>query len=223
MSTKPRSIPIWGVVSATLTLGTLLSAVLATVTLDAFLEGPGPASVTTRVPGFVYANATVMKVCIVAGLVSSAIALARRVSAGRAENAPGAPDPSSQSVPVWGITSITLAPLTPLVGAVAVLTAQALAPTRASLSMIDMSQFSRYRGHRQPVLDLRRRHGGRDVTREARASSLASGAWPGHQRAPHRFVLALRVLRGWVRSRHVGAPLILILGLPTNPISISRR
>ena len=143
MSTNPKTIPIWGVLSAALTLGTLLSAILATVTLDAFLEGPGPASVTTRVPGFVYASATVMKVCIVTAVVLAVIALGRRVLAGRAENALGAPDPPKQGFPVWGITSITLAPLTPLVGAVVVLTAQALAHTPEGLSMIDLSRFSR--------------------------------------------------------------------------------
>ena len=79
------TMPIWRVVAAALTLGTLLSSVLATVTLDALLQGPGPASVTTRVPGFVYATATVMKVCIGIGLVVSVGALVGRLSAGRAE------------------------------------------------------------------------------------------------------------------------------------------
>ena len=111
--------------------------------LDAFLEGPGPASVTTRVPGFVYASATVMKVCIVAGMVLAAIGLVRRGLARGAENTPGSPDLSTLGFPVWGITSITLAPLTPLVGAVTVVIAQGLSNTPGGLSMIDLSQFSR--------------------------------------------------------------------------------
>lgn len=143
MSTNRKTIPIWGLASATLTLGTLLSSVLATVTLDAFLEGPGPASVTTRVPGLAYAIATVMKVCMGTGLVLPVIALARRVSTGRAQDGPYAPDSPALGFPVWGFTSITLAPLTPLVGAVAVVMAQSLSHPRGSLSMIDMSQFSR--------------------------------------------------------------------------------
>jgi hypothetical protein len=41
------------------------------------------------------------------------------------------------------MASITLAPLTPLVGAVTVVTVQALAHAPQGLSMIDLSQFSR--------------------------------------------------------------------------------
>jgi hypothetical protein len=143
MSTGRKTIPIWGLAIATLTLGTLLFSILATVTLDAFLEGPGPASVTTRVPGLVYAVATVMKVCMVTGLVLSVIALARRVSAGGAERAPGGPDSPAPGFPVWGIASITLAPLAPFVGAIAVVMAQSLSHAPESLSMLDMSRFSR--------------------------------------------------------------------------------
>lgn len=142
MSTNPKRIPIWGVVSVTLTLGTLLSALLVTGVLDALLEGPGPASVTTRVPGFVYAGATVMKVCLVMGLASAVMALIGRVSAGRAGSAQVAPR-QAQGLPLWGFTSVTLAPLAPLVGALALITAQAVARTPDDLSMMDMSRFSR--------------------------------------------------------------------------------
>lgn len=135
--------PIWGIVSAVLTLGTLLSSVLATLILDAFLKGPGPASVTTRVPGFVYASATVMKVCVVVGIGAATVALTRRVFAGRRDRAGGLAYPLGQPFPFWGIIAVTLAPLTPVVGAVSVILAQALAPAPETLSMHDMSRVSR--------------------------------------------------------------------------------
>jgi len=81
--------------------------------------------------------------------------------------------------------------LTPFVGAVAVVTAQAIAHTPEGPSMIDLSQFSRTAvivtlflisaGAMAAVTSLVRR----------RASSSASDDWPGHQRSAHRDVLAL--------------------------------
>jgi hypothetical protein len=90
----------------------------------------------------VYATATVMKVCIPAGLVMALIALERRLSAGRARRQ-AAPDPPTWRVPVWGIVSLTLAPLTPIVGAVVLVTTQVLAHMPDGLSMMDLSRFSR--------------------------------------------------------------------------------
>ena len=60
---------IWAIVVVNLTLGTFLSATLAAIILDALIARPavGGGSVTTIIPGFVYATATVMKVCIFAG------------------------------------------------------------------------------------------------------------------------------------------------------------
>jgi hypothetical protein len=122
---------IWAIASVTLTFGTLAAAILATVTLDALIERPAQGgSMTTLMPGFVYATATVMKACIVAGLVSAVIPLVT-------------PNRSAQGLPVWGITSIAVAPLSPLVGALVVVMAQALEDSASGLSMSDFSQFSR--------------------------------------------------------------------------------
>ena len=126
---------IWAIVVITLTLGTFLSATLAAIILDALIMRPpvGGGSVTTIIPGFVYATATVLKVCIFAGFVSVAIALIQRVLRGRAEN--------TRKLPIWGITSIALAPLTPLVGALVIIVAQTLADNEPLIS--DFSSFSR--------------------------------------------------------------------------------
>lgn len=128
---------IWAIVVVTLTLGTFLSATLAAVILDVLIDRPaqGGGSVTTIIPGFVYATATVMKVCILAGLVSVVIAVMKRVLADRAENI------SARTLPIWGITSTALAPLTPLVGALVVLIAQTLAGSAPLIN--DFSRFSR--------------------------------------------------------------------------------
>jgi len=138
-----RTLPIWTIVPAALTIGTPLSAGVATVILDVLLEGPGPASVTTRVPGFVYATATVMKVCMVVGVGVAVVAVVRRALAGPHEHAYDVANPLELRFPFWGIIGIALAPLTPVVGAVSLILAQALAPTPESLSKIDMSRFSR--------------------------------------------------------------------------------
>jgi hypothetical protein len=126
VNTNKQSIRIWTIVVVTLTLGTLLSAILAAALLDALIERPesGGGSVTTIIPGYVYASATVMKVCILAGLVSAVIPLKKLLWA--AENTLRAPSLSVQKPPIWGITSTALAPLTPLVGALVVLIAVAI-------------------------------------------------------------------------------------------------
>lgn len=134
-----QTIPIWAIVVVTLTLGTLLSASLAAVFLDVLLERPevGGGSVTTIIPGYVYATATVMKVCILVGLVSVVILLAKRVLAGDALRAPAL----SRGLPICAIASTALAPLTPLVGALVVLIAQTFPENSPSIT--DFSQFSR--------------------------------------------------------------------------------
>ena len=133
-----QTIPIWAIVVVTLTLGTLLSAILAAVFLDALIERPelGGGSVTTIIPGYVYATATVMKVCILVGLVSVVMLLGKRVLAGDTLRAPAL----SRSLPIWAITSTALAPLTPLVGALVVLIAQTFPESAPSIT--DFSRFS---------------------------------------------------------------------------------
>jgi hypothetical protein len=142
VNTNRQSIRLWAIVVVTLTLGTLLSSILAAALLDALIERPevGGGSVTTIIPGFVYATATVMKVCILAGLVSLVVTLTKLVSAQTAENAFPTPTLSAQRLPIWGIASTTLAPLTPLVGTLVVLISQTLATEPL---IADFSQFSR--------------------------------------------------------------------------------
>ena len=129
--------------SITLIVGTLLSAILATVILDTLLERPVAASVTTLLPGSVYATATVMKVCIVAGLVSAVIALMTRLSGLGTNGEQSAPSAPKHVFPIWGVLSITFAPLTPFLGGVAAMMAQVLISKQTSLSLSDLSQVSR--------------------------------------------------------------------------------
>lgn len=134
------TIGIWAIVVSTLTLGTLLSGIFAAVILDVLIERPavGGGSVTTIIPGYVYASATVMKVCILAGLVSPVIALMDRVLADKAETTL-----SARRFPIWGITSTVLAPVTPLVGALVVIMAQTRIDNTVGPLISHFSQFSR--------------------------------------------------------------------------------
>jgi hypothetical protein len=145
VNTNKQTIGIWAVVVSTLTLGTLLSAIFAAIILDVLIERPalGGGSVTTIIPGYVYATATVMKVCLLAGLASVVIPLMNRVLAYKAENALRAPTVSARRCPIWGITSTVLAPVTPLVGALVVIMAQTRADNAVGPLISDFSQFSR--------------------------------------------------------------------------------
>lgn len=142
MNKNRQTIRIWAIVVVVLTLGTMLSAILAAVILDVLIERPasGGGSVTTIVPGYVYASATVMKVCLFAGFLSVVIPLVNRALAGTAESTLRV---SAQRLPIWGITSTALAPLTPLVGALVIVMSQTLADDTVGPSISDFSQFSR--------------------------------------------------------------------------------
>ena len=139
VNTNRQTIRTWAIVVVTLTLGTLLSSILAAALLDALIARPelGGGSVTTIIPGFVYATATVMKVCILAGLVSLVVTLMKLVSTQTPETALTL---SARSLPIWGIASTAFAPLTPLVGTLVVLVSQTLATEPL---ITDFSQFSR--------------------------------------------------------------------------------
>lgn len=139
------TIGIWAIVVSTLTLGTLVSAILAAVVLDVLIVRPalGGGSVTTIIPGYVYATATVMKACILAGLVSVVILLMKRVLVDRTETTLRAPTLSARRFPIWGITSTVLAPLTPLVGALVIIMAQTRADDPSGPLISDFSQISR--------------------------------------------------------------------------------
>lgn len=139
MKISTLSIPIWIMLPVVLAIETALCAVLAAAALDIFVRRPqsGGGSITTLLPGFVYASATVMKVCVVSALLSVVVGFAWRLSAR---------DPSMRSspgLPVWGIASIALAPSTPFLGALAVLGAQSLLAAPGVVSASHFSQVAR--------------------------------------------------------------------------------
>jgi len=145
----------------------MLCAILAAATLDIFVDRPlqRGGSITTLLPGVAYASATVMKVCLASGLVSAIVALVSSVSArflgrrpgsaarekrsnpasklGDEEHSGNASNPSRQVLPVWGIVSVALTPLTPLVAAFAVVIAQTLVDSTESVSASDFPQIAR--------------------------------------------------------------------------------
>jgi hypothetical protein len=132
------SISIWAILPVVLTIETALCAVLAAAILDSFVRRPqvGGGSITTLLPGFVYASATVMKVCVVSALVSIVVGLVWWLSErGRSKRL-------SHGSPVWGIASVALTPATPFIGALAVMAVQSLA-TQGDLSAGHFSQLAR--------------------------------------------------------------------------------
>lgn len=159
MGRSSRAIPTWGILSVALVAETILCAILTAATLDsAVARPPEPASVTTKLPGFVYASASVMKICLVAGVVSAAIALAKRAlprrhvvlgqsadaeSGDRREHATRPAIASGEFELIWGTLPAALTPLTPLVGAVAVVIAQTLVDDPEGVSMSDFPLISR--------------------------------------------------------------------------------
>lgn len=127
------------VIPAGLALATTVCAVLAAAILDVFVRRPqeGGGSITTLLPGFVYASATIMKVCLVGVLVSGATGLVSRMFAQRQS----APLPSG--LPVWGLASIALPPSALLFGALAVLAFQRLMDPGDVRSAGQFSQVAR--------------------------------------------------------------------------------
>lgn len=130
-----RATRIWAVASGICLAGTAVSSILAATTLDVLMHRPeGGGSVTTVIPGFVYATATVMKICLAFGVVSAAMAMVSLATAAGARRS---------VLPAWGISSIALTASTPLLGALGVILAQGLAAEPAGLSMNGMSNISR--------------------------------------------------------------------------------
>jgi hypothetical protein len=132
-----RSIPIWAIPPALL-LETAFCALLAAAALDSLVHRPrqGGGSITTLLPGFTYATATVMKVCV-AGVAASAL-LAFTLPLVSRSSKPSRPD-----WPVWGIASVALPPLTPLLGTLAVLGYQLLIVGPGVMSPAGFSQAAR--------------------------------------------------------------------------------
>lgn len=142
VNTRRQTIWTWTIVVVALSLGTLLSGVIAAALLDVFINRPaeGGGSVTTIIPGFVYATATVLKVCILTGVVSLVIQLIKVAVARVLDHAPRVP---VGKFPILGIVSTFVAPLTPLVGTLVVLISQAFPNDAAGPSISEFSQISR--------------------------------------------------------------------------------
>lgn len=130
MKITARSIPMWSIPALAFTVEMGLCAVLAAAILDVFVRRPvrDGGSITTLLPGFAYAAATVMKVCLVAALISVAAVwvrvAVRHVTGAGSANKSSRPCPH---LPVCGIVAVALPPLAPLVGALSVVAAQRFA------------------------------------------------------------------------------------------------
>ena len=133
-----RSIPIWVILPAVLIIETAVCAALAAI-LDIFVRRPqvGGGSITTLLPGFAYASATVMKVCLVSALLSVVVGLAWRSAGHNRSNR------LEQGIPVWGIASIAVTPSTPFLGTLAVLVAQSIIGAQRVISIGDFSHVAR--------------------------------------------------------------------------------
>jgi hypothetical protein len=135
--------PTWGAMSVILIVMTMLCVILAAAVTDTLVVRPtvNGGSINTLLPGWTYATATVMKVSLLAGVVSAVIAVVNYVrhrwlpilrgsTTARTGDRPAqmmSPTISSgKRTPIWGILSVILIPLTQLIGALAVLIAQAL-------------------------------------------------------------------------------------------------
>ncbi len=139
MNKSYPSTRVWDLAAVILTLGTMGCAILAAITYENFINRPQDGgSITTRLPGVVYASVTVMKVCLVSGLVAVTAAVLRRVLRRRSVGLPSKEATGSlrSLTPTWTITSIAMTPLAQLVGALAVVIAQLLIdkPNGVSLS-----------------------------------------------------------------------------------------
>jgi len=128
----------------------MLSAALANVMLEALLAGREPASINTRIPGWTYASATVMKIYLVAGVVAAVIAfvhLARWRSLPTSERSPSVASDDrpvvAKSIPIWGSLSVILPPFASVIGALAVLIAQVLVDMPDGASPSYLSVISR--------------------------------------------------------------------------------
>ena len=129
---------VWIATTLLLTIGTAVSAILAAVTLDGLMHRPsGGGSMTTMLPGAVYASATVMKVCLVSGGVAALIAVGRWIAGGPRTEA------RTHGLPAWGLAAIALVVSTPWIGAVGAVIAQVFAGAGSGLSLGDLPQISR--------------------------------------------------------------------------------
>lgn len=153
MKSSRQTIPIWSTLSIGLIPATALCAILATVALDVLIDRPVSASVTTLLPGVAYAAALVMKVCIAETIVAAVIGLiSKRLPVSKTAAVLAIHDPrdtmmtldgSRKVVPIWGILSVALTPLSMPVAALAVLIAQAMVDKPEGVSMSDVPGIAR--------------------------------------------------------------------------------
>jgi hypothetical protein len=138
LTPRPQSRRVWVFTTLILTIGTAVSALLAAVTLDGLMQRPsGGGSMTTMLPGAVYAMVTVMKVCVVSGGVAALLAVSTWIA-----GVPR-PEPRAYGLPAWGLAAIALVVSTPWIGAVGAVIAQTFAVTGSGLSLDDLPHISR--------------------------------------------------------------------------------
>ena len=111
---------------------------LAAVTLEWLMQRPsGGGSMTTMLPGAVYAMATVMKVSLFSGGIAAVIAVGTWIT--------GVPRPESRAyrLPAWGFAATALIVSTPWLGAIGAVIAQLFVDTGSGLSLGNLPQISR--------------------------------------------------------------------------------
>ena len=120
----------WAFAALILTAGTLLAGTVAALLLDTFVRRPpGAGSITTLLPGFTYASATVMKVSVVAGLVAAVAAVTTHAFGGAQRGTAG-------RLLTAGLASVALVPVALLAGTVAILLAQTSAASVADFTYV---------------------------------------------------------------------------------------
>ena len=115
--TRGRLFP--GILAAAFAGTAAVSVVLTAVLLDSFLIRYDRGSVTTMLPGFVYAIAFILKTSLVEAAVLGVFAFVTMAS--------GRPSEAQSKVPSWTIFSILLPAAAPLLGTLVILVTQAIA------------------------------------------------------------------------------------------------
>jgi hypothetical protein len=130
----------WRIATAGLIPVMFVCAVLAAFSLDALIIRPSVdgGSVNTLLPGTTYAMATIMKVCIVEGLILIVFAGVTYLRSLRSSAMNEVP---TQAMSGWTIATLYLPPIAILVGAVAVMVAQWFSPSPTDAS--SFTYFSR--------------------------------------------------------------------------------
>ena len=126
-----------GAMSVLLVLSIGVFAVLTAFLLDIFaIRLVDGGSITTMFPGFVYANALILKVTLFEAILLAAYSIANRMYYRWRKK-------EASATPVWGNLSLLLPTTAPLVGALVILVAQTLTDTPAGFSLNYFTQFSR--------------------------------------------------------------------------------